>query len=329
MLPEPIVALLRRQYGVVAEFQLSELLSYNGRRCVIRDRTMERRSPRVLRQTTARRCPEQELMAAVLDAGPAGVLWGKTAAAFWGFGYLSSRRPHVAVRRSNVREPRLGSVHALRHLDERAVTTHHDLPISRPEDTILWTAGMFTHRYGPTGLELAVQRTAVMLDHAWRMGLINGARVHELCDRSGGRGRSGIVVLRQVLEDRPPNYRPSGSALEERFESILPVDLRSRLERQVAVGGSDAPIGVVDYRHRSRPLVVEINGEVFHTSHSDRAADEKRYADLMRAGYAVMVVWEQDVFYRPAPIVRALRSFERAPFEPGLIRPTPAPWTRW
>jgi very-short-patch-repair endonuclease len=190
-------------------------------------------------------------------------------------------------------------------------------------------AGMWTHRWGPAGLELAVERTGRTIDHAWRMGLINGARMHELCERSGGRGRSGIVALRRVLEDRPPNYRPSGSALEDRFESILPAELRGRLERQVAVGRVDGPVGTVDYRHRRHPLIVEVNGDVFHTSHSDRKADAQRYASLVEAGFAVMVVWEHDVFHQPKPIVDALEAFEHAPFEARVIRPTRAPWELW
>ncbi|MDY7102401.1 MAG: DUF559 domain-containing protein [Actinomycetota bacterium] len=161
------------------------------------------------------------------------------------------------------------------------------------------------------------------------MGVVNGTRLHELCDRSGGRGRSGIVVLRRVLEDRPPEYRPAGSALEDRFESMLPAGLRARLERQVTVGGADMPVGTVDYRHRERPLAVEINGEAFHTSLSDRSSDASRYAQLVEAGYAVMVVWEHDVFHDPEPVVAALLAFEREPFEPRLIRPTRAPWLFW
>ena len=109
---------------------------------------------------------------------------------------------------------------------------------------------------------------------------------------------------------------------------MLPDRFRRALERQVRVGG-DAPIGTVDYRHRKLPLVVEINGEVFHSSLSDRTADAERYATLVAAGFAVMVVWEYDVFHQPWRIVDALRAFERAAFEPRIIRPTNAPWDAW
>lgn len=329
MLPEPIAARLHRQYGIVADFQLSGSLSPSDRRRLIRRGEIERLSPRVWRHVGSHTCDEQKLMAAVLDCGPTAALWGKSAASFWGFGHLTSRLPHVAVRRTGVRRPRLGEVHELSRLDDRAITTYREVPIGRPEEIVLWLAGMWTHRCGQNGLEFAVDRTARTLDLAWRMGLIDGQRIHELCDRSGGHGRSGIVVLRQVLEDRPPGYRPSGSALEERFESILPADLRGRLERQVTVGGVDGPIGTVDYRHRERPLIVEVNGAAFHTTLSDREADETRYAGLVSAGFAVMVVWERDVFYRPRLIVDALRAFENAPFEARLLRPTRPPWETW
>ena len=133
---------------------------------------------------------------------------------------------------------------------------------------------------------------------------------------------------REVLRTRPPDYRPAGSALEDRFEGTLPPDLRARLERQVAVG-DDALIGVVDYRHRHRALIVEINGEAVHSSITARTSDADRYVALVAAGFEVMVVWEYDVFHQPHVIVRALREVESSSFEPRVIRPTRAPWESW
>jgi very-short-patch-repair endonuclease len=95
------------------------------------------------------------------------------------------------------------------------------------------------------------------------------------------------------------------------------------------VGGADAPIGVVDYRHRQRALVVEINGEAVHAPITAREADAERYEALVAAGFEVMVVWEYDVFHQPHLIVTALRQVEATPFEPRVIRPTRAPWESW
>lgn len=327
MLPEPAIELLRAQYGLLAWHQLPKDLTAADRRRVGRHPDLERLSPRVLRHRIVRPCREQHVLAGVLDAGAGGQLWGKSASSLWGFGRFRSARPHVAVHRTLVRGDRLGQIHLVRH-HTAAATTHLGIPTARPEETVLWIAGMWTHRWGPGGFEVAMQRTGRTLDHAWRLGLIDGQRIHELCAASGGRGRSGIVVLRQLLDERPPDYRPSGSALEDRFESMLPASLRAHLERQVPLG-DDHPIGVVDYCHRCRPLVVEINGEMFHSSLTDRAADEERYRRLVAAGHEVLVVWEYDVFHQPHRIVRALEEILTKPHAPRVIRPTSAPWEAW
>lgn len=329
MLPEPVIHLLRAQRGVVATRQLGVLSTAERRRVLERAPELERLTPRVLRHCVADRSREQHLVAAVLDAGDGAGLWGKSAAALWGFGRFRPAMPHVGTPRTVVRGARLGQVHVLRHLGTAAMTSHLDIPVARPEETVLWLAGMWTHRWGPGGFELAVARTAATLDHAWRSRLIDGTRIHALCDRSGGRGRSGIVVFREVLRTRPPDYKPAGSALEERFESTLPADLRRDLERQVGIGGEEVPIGVVDYRHRWRPLVLEINGEAVHSAITARLADADRYEDLVRAGFEVMVVWEYDVFHQPHLIVAALQEVLAGPLEPRIIRPTRAPWESW
>lgn len=329
MLPEPVVQLLRVQRGVVATRQLRTLTTAERRRVLEREPELERLTPRVLRHRVADRSREQHLMAAVLDTGDDAGIWGKSAAALWGFGRFRSATPHVGTSRTLVRGPRLGQVHLLRHLAPESMTTHLDIPVSRPEETVLWLAGMWTHQWGSNGFDIAVLRTAATLDHAWRSRLIDGHRIHELCERSGGRGRSGIAVFREVLRTRPPDYRPAGSALEDRFESTLPRDLRDRLERQVAVGDEDGRIGIVDYRHRCRPLIVEINGEAVHSPITARTADAERYDDLVDAGFEVMVVWEYDVFHQPHRIVAALREVEAGSVEPRVIRPTRAPWESW
>lgn len=328
MLPEPVVEILQRQRGVIAKRQLSELPERERRRVLERERELERLTPRVLRHRVVAPTREQHLMASVLDAGAGAGLWGKSSAAFWGFGRFRSPRPHIGAPRKPVRGEQLGQVHVLRHLEADTMTMHHDVPIARPEETVLWLAGMWTHRWGPNGFDIAVKRTATTLDHAWRSKLIDGHRIHGLCERSGGRGRSGIVVFRDVLASRPPDYQPAGSVLEERFESVLPPELRDQLERQVAVGG-ESLIGVVDYRHRRRPLIVEINGEAVHSPITARTADAERYERLVEAGFEVMVVWEYDVFHQPHRIVAALHAVEAGPVVPRVIRPTLAPWESW
>lgn len=322
MLPDLVLDLFARQYGVAASTQLTALPP-SQRRTVNRHPDIERISPRVIRHRATPPIAEQGLLAAVLDAGPDASLWSKSAADFWGFDRHRCDRPHVGRPRTRLRGERLGQVHLLGEIDARDVTTHRGIPVSRPETTILWMAGALTHRFDE---EVAARRIGVVLDHAWRQRLIDGAFIHELADRSGGRGRSGIVALRHALEHRPPDYRPAGSRLEERFEELLPWTVSSCLQRQVPVHVDEQTM-TVDFGLEAWPLLVEINGEAWHSSVSDRAADEQRYRRLLSAGYSVVVFWEFDIWHQAGLVRDVMLHLARTPDPaPTLHRPTAPPW---
>lgn len=324
MLPEPVLELLRRQAGVIARYQIREFeRDRERRRSVYDDRHLESLTPRVLRHLAVPCDRKQLVMSAVLDAGAGARLWGKSGATWFGFGRERLLPAHVAIDRARRYGSSLGQMHLVTGMDERDLTHHLDVPVARPELIVLWLAGAWTHRYGH---EIALDRTQKVLDQAWRQRLIDGSYVHELAARSGGRGRSGIVVFRQALEARPPHYQPAGSRLEERFEEMLPTSVRRRLRRQVTVD-VEPVIRTVDYRVDGLPLIVEINGETWHSSLTDRSADEDRYRHLLSLGYSVLVFWEHDIWHDSSAVVDAmLRRTARADEEPTLHRPTPAPW---
>lgn len=324
MLPPPILELLRRQHGAIAGRQIRCCLDDPAaRRLVYRHPDMERLTPRVLRHLASPDVPLQDVMVGVLDAPAGGRLWGKSAATHWGFGRHRLLPPHVAVARDRIRGTRRAQVHVVRHLDDDGLVVHHDIPVARPEVVVLWLAGMWTHRFGH---EVALRRSAIELDHAWRQGLVDGRYLHDLVERSGGKGRSGIVVLRDLLVDRPPDYTPAGSRLEERFEELVGPDVARRLRRQVTVDRVQA-VRTVDFQVCDRPKLIEINGEAFHTSLTDREADDERYARLLELGYSVLVLWEWDIWHAATDVRRAVDVFVRCD-DPGplLHRPTKAPW---
>ena len=324
MLPENVLHLLRTQAGVVGRHQLLEIEPCrNMRRRVSRDPQLEPITERVWRHRAVPPSRSQSVFIALLDVGPGGILWGKSGSTLWGFGRHRLLPAHVGVPRRHVKHAGIAQVHVIGTLDPRDRTRHLDIPVARPESVVLWLAGALTHRFGH---EIAAERTAVALDQAWRQRLIDGPFIHDLAARSGGRGRSGIVVLRQLLETRPPEYQPAGSRLEERFEEIVSPEVRRRLRRQVTVD-VEPVIRTVDYQVDGRPLVVEINGEAWHTSLTDRAADDQRYARLLDLGLSVVVFWEYDIWHDPATVRRSMDHVLRCPdTEPKLHRPTPAPW---
>lgn len=324
MLPAYVLDLLRRQRGLVARHQIrSEESNRNARRRIYRHSELESVTRRVLRHRAVPPSPEQDLLAATLDAGPGSVLWSKSGATHWGFGRHRLLPPHVAVDRRSPKGEHLGQLHVVRHLEDDERVTYLDVPVARPESLVLWLAGMRTHRFGH---DLAERWGAIELDHAWRQRLIDGQFIHELAARSGGYGRSGIVVLRQLLATRPPDYQPAGSRLEERFEEIVGADVVRHIERQVTVDAERA-IRTVDYRARNAPKVIEINGEAFHSSITDRAADVERYERLVELGFSVLVLWEYDIWHERRVVRNATRRFlDRPDDPPTVVRPTKAPW---
>ena len=324
VLPEPVLALLARQWGLVARSQVREAVADASlRRSIYHHDDFDHPSPRVLRHRAVRPSKEQDLLLGVLDAGPDAVLWSKAAATHCGFGRFRLLPPHVALARQTLKGRRLAQVHLLRHLDPTDRTVHNDVPVARPEVTLLWLAGMWTHRVGH---ERAIRKTALAVDHAWRQRLVDGRFIHALAERSGGKGRSGIVAFRTVLATRPPDYQPAGSRLEERFEEIIGSATARVLERQVTVDVEQS-VKTVDFCVENRPQIIEINGEAFHTSLTDRTADTARYERLLGLGYSVMVLWEYDIWHDVATVRHAVRRYLREPDAvPTLHRPTKAPW---
>ena len=324
MLPSFVLDLLRHQHGLAALHQIRQHEpNRTARRALYRHPDLEHRSPRVLRHRAVAPSREQDILAGVLDAGPDAVLWSKSAACHWGFSRSRVLPPHVAIVRRPVEGDHLAQLHRVRHLADDERTSHLDIPTARPETTILWLLGMWTHRFGH---EIATERGAVDLDQAWRQRLIDGTFIHELAARSGGKGRSGIVVLRTLLDKRPPDYQPAGSRLEERFEEIVGTEAAARLDRQVTVD-VEKTIRTVDFRVRSLPHIIEINGEPFHTSLTDRTNDCERYVRLLELGFSVMVLWEYDIWHDTTTVRRVVDRFTRVPDPvPTLHRPTKAPW---
>ena len=323
MLPGSVVHLLERQYSLVATHQLRARCTPAERRRSRRDPYLEPIGPRVLRHRAGVAQLGQQLLAPVLDAGPGSVLWGYAATQWWGFGRFRSFPVDVARRPCAMGRDHLGRVHQTTTLDpERDVVVHRDIPIARPERLILWLAREFTSRYGHDLGALRLERT---IDHAWRLRLVSPTRIHALAEKRSGKGNAGIVVLRSLLDHRPVDYRPTDSNLEARWEEVVGA-MAAQFRRQVVLGDED-PVGRFDAVHASRPLVVEIHSEAFHTMPSDIERDAGRVDRLLAAGYSVIIYWEHDIWHDAHQVRSSLRWILDHPDErPTCHRPTPAPF---
>jgi very-short-patch-repair endonuclease len=315
---DALMDMARRQSGLVAKFQIHDLgLTCEDWRYARRSGRWRVLSPRLI---AARASPEssvQRALAAVLDASPGGMLHGPSALAWWGIGGFNLAKIHVARPRdlSSCRSE-LASLHQLRDIRPQDVAVLRGVPTETPLRAIWVIAARYASRTNEQLVQLGVEKVGTLLDAAHRKGLVTWCALRAIVEAEvtsafvhGGlaqRGRSGTVVMREASRLRPPGSSPTESRLEAKFEELIMSSGLPRLRRQVVVG-EDQPIGRADFRGEDLPLVCEINSVTFHTTPSDREADEGRYLAYTTAGLTVAVIWEDDLFRRQRAVVETVR----------------------
>lgn len=258
---------------------------------------LERITPRVLRVRGAPQTDHQRVLAAVLDAAPDSAACGETGTALWGVRGFRLLPAHVGRPFGRTgRRSELGVLHEIAGLDRRHVTTLHGIPIVRPEVVVLQMCGA-TYPY----------RAATVLDDLWRRRLVSGRSLLRTLDELAASGRNGVRVMRELLEERGEHYVPPASNLERRVATILQREGEPSLRPQVD-SGEDRWVGRVDFRDPQLPLVVEVQSETYHSSLVDSEHDERRLAALRAAGFTVVEVTDEQVWYRPAEVVEAVRA---------------------
>jgi very-short-patch-repair endonuclease len=260
-------------------------------------------TPLVLRIAGAPRTREQQMMLAVLDAGPGACISHQTAAAAWRSPGHRIEPVHVWRVRGRSNHPSRRAVqHKTRLLPEHHVSTLRGIPITTPSRTFVDLAAV-----------LPVGRAARLLDDLWARNLTNFARLDRMLAELSKPGRTGLTIARILVQERGPGYRPPESGLERRAIQVLADEGITGFERQVDVGDDDRWIGRVDLRHAIVPLIVEVQSDLYHWGRTNEAQDSARITALEAAGYVVIEVEEFDVWHRPTVAAAAVRSgFETA-----------------
>jgi very-short-patch-repair endonuclease len=297
--PREWVELAERQHGVVGRAQLRELgmTSDAVRHAVSRGR-LRWISRRVLRVVGSADTPHQRAMAAVLDASDAAValasavsLWGVPGWRLEPVHVLTDRRPHRGT-------PHLGIVHSTVRLDPSHVTVVDRIPVTTPARTLL-----------DLSLRLRPFKLEDLCDDLLRRRIMSVQSFHAVvADLPESGGPTGWAVLRRLATERGPGFVPTGSKLERRFEVILERAGDAPFERQVDLGDDEGWIGRVDFADRNLKVVVEVQGETFHSSLSDRRRDAERFRRLRAAGWIVVEIAEDEIFRRPELVIERVRS---------------------
>ncbi len=142
------------------------------------------------------------------------------------------------------------------------------------------------------------------MSHLWRRRLVSAHWLRRTLDELAAQGRNGVRVMRELLDERGDDYVPGGSNLGHRFDVVLERAGEPAMRRQVDSGG-DRWIGRVDFRDEQRPLTAEGQSEM-SLGVDDKRDDEQRLSSLRAAGFEVVEVTDNQVWYHPDEVVEAV-----------------------
>ena len=195
-----------------------------------------------------------------------------------------------------------------------------------PVEDVAVAAGLTVSSPARTLVDLAPYvhgtRLERLLDHAWSRRLIDATSQLECCDRLGDRGRPGLKFLRGLVLERGADWIAPASGLESRVNSLLKDAAIGAVDRQVNIGGRTrlgrvdflhasgvggrTRLGRVDFLHASG-VVLEVQSELFHSSHTSMLDDIGRARAMEAAGYSVVEVWENEIWRQPQVWVTRFR----------------------
>jgi len=245
--------------------------------------------PRVDRVAGAPVTFEQQLLAAVLSAGPGAAASHRAAGRLW---KLYEGEPHVEIVVPRGRSARLwtGTVHATR--DDIPIARRQGVPTTNPMRTIVDLGAVCPAYTVEDALDRAlIERLCTMVAVEWELARI--ARP----------GRRGSGVLHQVLDRRAlGDARPEG-LLEPRFAQLV-----RRYGLPEPVFQFEFGRFRIDFAYPHLLLAIEVDGYLAHAGRGAFQADRERQNLLVAAGWTILRFTWEDVVCRPARVAAAVQQ---------------------
>lgn len=288
------------QHGVIHRRQLRQLgASSKVVRRMVDDGLLVPAGPSVLRVGGAVPTWRQQLWIAVLEAPPGSVVSHRSAARLHGIG----RFAEGPVDLTEVGDPDTVERTSARKISNRLPDTHRTtvagLPVTTPARTVFDLAGIASDRRRRRGL---LWVSAVKVERSLDDALANGtsyAEIRSVHAQLAGRGRGGSALLRELLDERGPGFIATESELEDLVVRTFRSHGLTPPVRQRSVGGTEAPIGRVDFLDVDAGVVLEADGRKHHSELLDRERDTWRDLELAAAGYVVVRVTHRQLTREP------------------------------
>jgi len=256
----------------------------------------------VFRHASHPETPEQQILAAVLAAGPGAAASHQAAAYLWGLLTWSEagRRAAVTVQRPASPRPHGFDLHRAVELDRARVRHQKGIPCLDPLQTL---AGLGAGSDG-----VLVDRA---IDRALAKRLVTMKAIELELVRQSRQGRRGVGILRQRLASRGYIGGPHPSVLESRALAFL-ARYRIPVERSEVVVGPEGEYRV-DFS-LVPPVMLEVDGYVWHFSPEHQDRDHERRNRLKLLGIDLYVTNWRQLSRREAELADLLRqATDRAP----------------
>ena len=256
-----------------------------------------RRGPTVFAFAGTPSYARQRLFEAVLAVGNDALLSHDSAAFEWGLIQRSPRISHVAVRRWNRTHHVSLSVHESLDLEPMDYAVLDAIPVTTPARTVV--------DLGATSPWL-VERA---LSAGLRTELFTVGEVERFVKRVAKRGRSGVGVVRPLLEMHQDLNGRTESLLEDRFVRVL-FDRGIVLpEAQFEVyDGDHGLVCRADFAYVDRRLLIELDGRSYHSDTKAFQRDREKQNRTQALGWTTLRFTWFDIHREPDRVAELIRS---------------------
>lgn len=298
MHPDAIIAALAApQFGVVAAAQLhaAGLTDRQVRHRVARGQ-LQRRPGAVFVIGGGAACFEGEILAACLGVGTDAAASHRSAAMLLGLDLRIESPIEISVPRARTPRPPGVVVHRSSDLIADHIMKVGPIPVTNPYRLLIDLGSVVPWWTVSRALEQLIANRQV-----------RPTRVRDVLDTISRRGRNGVGILRQVLDNRALGDQISDSGLEEEMAKLY------------ASYGVEPPVfqysihldgrwRYIDFCYPELTIAIEVDGYEAHTRHDVFEDDRVRGNELELEGWMILHFTRQMIMHRQGYVARTTRE---------------------
>lgn len=288
----------RQQHGLITLEGLRSLdVTRAQRRSLLGNGVLEPEGARTYRLAGAPRTDRQRVMLACLDLR-AAASHGTSAALHRSGPFDLGGRPDVMVRhgRQTARSD-LARVWTTTNLGPDDLVRIDGIPCLSLARTLMVLAGQVP--------PLKAEMLRDMVDVAIRDGAANDGWLWWRLEKLRCPGRNGVRVFSQILTERAGGSLTE-SWLEREFLRVVDGAGLPRPVTQARIRRNGAFVARVDFLYQQARVVVEVTGQVGHSTAAERARDAVRRNELQLEGYRVLEFTYSHVVGEPTVVTQRL-----------------------